>query len=121
MDQTNYEESRRKFLAKLGLTVGSVAVGSAKLSASVLNDKSEFPLTGEQKAFMDNYEKWMDRFIPQVKAQRANPEDMIAKARIAELSNEAETWRGQLVEFMKDENFARHYMTATERLTKEVY
>ena len=52
---------------------------------------------------------------------KINPEDLIAKARIMELSREAETWQPDLIEFMKDDNFARYYMTATERLTKEVY
>lgn len=121
MDNTNYEESRRKFLAKLGLTVGSVAAGTAKLSATVLNDKTEFTLSGPQKKLMEKYEVWMDNFIPVVRAQRKNQEDLIAKAKIMELSREVETWQSELIEFMKDENFARYYMTATERLTKEVY
>ncbi len=118
---TNYEESRRQFLAKLGLTVGSVAVGTAKLSATVINDKMEFPLTTEQQELMDKYEVWMDKFIPAVKAQRENQEDVEAKLKITELSEEAETWRIELTEFMKDENFARYYMAATERMTKEIY
>ncbi len=117
----DYEESRRKFLAKLGLTVGNVAVGSAKLSAIVMHDKAEFALTNEQKRLMENYEVWMDKFIPAVKAQRENQNDAIAKAKIVELSEEAETWRAELTEYMKDDNFARYYMTATQRLTKEVY
>ena len=121
MDNTNYEESRRKFLAKLGLTVGAVSVGTAKLSASVLNAKTEFILTNSQQKLMDKYELWMDNFIPAVQAQRENDDDLIAKARIMELSKDAESWRIELTEYMKDENFARYYMTATERLTKEVY
>lgn len=121
MDNTNYEESRRQFLAKLGLSIGAVAVGSAKLSATVLNNKAEFPLTKVQQELMDKYERWMDDMVPAVKAQRLNQEDLIAKARIMELSKEAENWQADLTEFMKDENFARYYMTATERLTKEVY
>lgn len=121
MDNTNYEESRRQFLTKLGLTVGAVTVGSAKLSATVLNSKTEFPLTKHQQELMDKYELWMDNMIPAVKAQRLNQEDLIAKAKIMELSKEAEEWQPDLIEFMKDENFARYYMTATERLTKEVY
>ena len=118
---SDYEESRRKFLAKLGLSVGAVAVGTAKLSASVMNDKAEFPLTSPQKTLMENYEVWMDKFIPAIKAQHANQEDLVAKAEIMELSEEAETWRAELTEFLKDDNFARYYMTATERLTKEVF
>lgn len=117
----DYEESRREFLVKLGLTVGTVAVGSAKLSATVINDKTEFPLTGEQNELMEKYEVWMDKFIPAIKAQRENQDDLIAKTKIVELSVEAETWQPQLIEYMKDDNFARYYMTATERLTKEVF
>ena len=116
-----YEESRRAFLTKLGLTIGASAVAGEKLSAKVLNNKVEFPLTTEQQQFMDRYEAWMDEFIPVIKNFRANPEDAIAKKRIAQLSEEAETWRVQLIKYMKDDNFARYYMTATERMTKEIY
>ena len=116
-----YEESRRAFLTKLGLAIGTTTLGAEKLSAKVLNNKSEFPLTHEQQQFMTQYEKWMDKFIPAVKAQRENQNDQIAKADIVTLSEEADGWRLQLTKFMKDENFARYYMTATERLTKEIY
>jgi len=116
-----YEESRRTFLTKLGLTIGAGVAGGEKLSAKVLNSKTEFPLLDEQQQFMDRYENWMDEFIPVIKSFRANPNDAVAKKQIAELSEEAENWRVQLTEFMEDENFARYYMTATERMTKEIY
>ncbi len=116
-----YESSRRAFLTKLGLAIGASAVAGEKLSAKVLNSTSEFPLTNEQQQLMDRYERWMDEFIPVIKDFRANPEDKVAKLRIAELSEEAESWREQLTVFMEDENFARYYMTATERMTKEIY
>ena len=117
----DYEESRRAFLAKLGLTVGTTIAASTKLSATVLNDKAEFPLTADQQEFMGHYEKWMDKFIPAVKAQRENPDDKVAKAAIVELSEEVENRRLQLIKYMKDDNFASYYMTSTERLTKEIY
>lgn len=116
-----YEETRRAFLTKLGLTVGTTIAGSTKLSATVLNSKTEFPLTADQQEFMGLYEKWMDKFIPAVKAQRENQDDKIAKAGIVMLSEEADIWRPQLIKYMKDDNFARYYMTATERLTREIY
>ncbi|QIA09264.1 hypothetical protein [Draconibacterium halophilum] len=116
-----YEESRRNFLTKLGLTLGAGVVAGEKLSAKVMNSKAEFPLNTDQQQLMDRYENWMDEFIPVIKAFRENPEDKAAQIRIAKLSEEAETWRPQLTEFMKDENFARYYMTATERMTKEIY
>ena len=116
-----YEETRRTFLAKLGLTVGTTIAASTKLSATVLNDKAEFPLTPDQQEFMAHYEKWMDKFIPAVKAQRENPDDKLAKAMIVELSEEVDNSRLQLIKYMKDDNFARYYMTVTERMTKEIY
>lgn len=116
-----YEQSRRKFLSKLGLTLGAGVVAGEKLSAKVLNNKAEFPLDSDQQKLMNRYEDWMDEFIPVITAFRADPNDKEAARRIAELSEEAETWREQLTVFMKDENFARYYMTATERMTKEIY
>ena len=116
-----YEESRRSFLTKLGMTIGAGVVGGEKLSAKVLNSKAEFPLTNDQQQLMDRYEKWMDKFIPVINDFRKDPNDSAAKKQIAVLSEEAETWREQLTIFMEDDNFARYYMTATERMTKEIY
>ena len=116
-----YEESRRTFLSKLGLAVGAGAMGTEKLSAKVLNSKEEFPLTEDQQKLMDSYESWMDEFIPVIKDFRANQNDPVAKKRIAELSEQAETWRPQLNKYMEDDNFARYYATATERMTKEIF
>ena len=117
----NYEESRRKFLAKLGLTIGTAVVAGEKISATVLNSKSEFKLTKKQEKLMQQYEKWMDDFIPAIQAQRNNQNDAVAKQKIVELSQQADDWKNQLEGFMKDENFARYYMTVTERMTKEIY
>jgi len=116
-----YEESRRAFLSKLGLAVGAGTMGAEKLSAKVLNRKEEFPLTNEQQELMDRYEQWMDEFIPVIKDFRANQNDPVAKKRIAELSEQAEAWRPKLNAYMEDDNFARYYATATERMTKEIY
>lgn len=116
-----YEESRRAFLTKLGLAIGVSTVGSEKLSAKVLNKRTEFPLSSEQQQFMDRYEQWMDQFIPVIRDFRNDANNKASQKRIAELSEEAELWRVQVTEYMKDENFARYYMTATERMTKEIY
>jgi len=116
-----YEESRRAFLTKLGMTIGASVIAGEKISAKVLNSKTEFPLSNEQQQFMDRYENWMDEFIPVINNFRADANDKVAQKRIAELSEEAETWRVQLTEFMEDQNFARYYMAATERMTKEIY
>lgn len=70
---------------------------------------------------MQQYEEWMDDFIPAIKAQRKKPDDVNAKQSIVKLSQKADGWKSQLENYMKDENFARYYMTVTERMTKEIY
>lgn len=117
----DYEESRRNFLTKLGMTIGAGVLTGEKISAKVLNSTAEFPLTNEQQKLMDRYENWMDEFIPVINNFRDNPNNAVAKKRIAELSEEAESWREELTGYMEDDNFARYYMTATERMTKEIY
>lgn len=117
----DYEESRRRFLSKLGLAIGTSIVAGEKLSGAILHDKTDFVLSTEQQQFMANYERWMDSFIPAIQAQRENPDNLQAKQSIMDLSTEADKWRDKLTDYMKDENFARYYMTVTERLTKEIY
>jgi hypothetical protein len=46
---------------------------------------------------------------------------MAAKAEIVNLSEEINSRQPKLIEYMKDDNFARYYMTVTERMTKEIY
>lgn len=116
-----YESARRDFLSKLGLTLGATLLATTKLSATILNNKEELSLTPNQKSFMERYELWMDEFLPVIKAHRENQSDIYSKKRIIELSDQAKEWQPQLFKYMKDENFARYYMTATERMTKEIY
>lgn len=116
-----YESSRRKFLTKLGLTVGATfAVATSSLAANVLDDKDEFPLTEEQIKFMHKYEKWMDEFVEVIRIQKADSENYENNKNIVRLSEIAKTWQDELVGYMKEENFARHYMAATQRMTLEI-
>jgi hypothetical protein len=115
-----YESTRRSFIRKLGLTMGAAAVGSVARANSIIEDKIQFPLEEDQAEFMNNYDRWMDEFIEVIKERRNNPDDLNVNKRLMALSEEAEAWQNQLNEFMQDENFARHYMIATERMTEEI-
>jgi hypothetical protein len=115
-----YESSRRKFLMKLGLTVGATIVASSALNATVIDNKEDLNITAEQKKFMVNYEKWMDEFVVVIRRQKENPDDYENNKNIVRLSEIAKTWQDKLNKFMTDENFARHYMAATQRMTLEI-
>jgi hypothetical protein len=116
-----FESTRRDFMRKLGLTLGaSLVAGAADIKASVIEKKEEFTLSPEQHKFMEGYETWMDEFILVIRRQTTHPMDIDNNRKIVVLSEKAKGWQKQLVDFMKDENFARYYMTASERMTKEI-
>jgi len=115
----DFENSRRDFLKKLGLTVVTTAV-AGNVIASLADDKKKFKLNEEQQKLMDNYEKWMDDFIEVVKVRRDKPHDMDANKRLMELSENSKEWKEPLEKYMKDPNFASYYMIVSERMTKEI-
>ena len=115
-----YEESRKAFLKKLGISVGATLLASARLSANIIDEKETIVLTKEQYHFMTMYDNWMDEFIEVIKVQKTDPENLTNNKELIRLSELAKTWQSQLVEYMKDDNFARYYMIVTERMTKEI-
>lgn len=118
-----YESTRRDFLKKLGLAVGATALASTGISQAaeiIQNKKEEFPLTPEQKEFMTGYVKWLEEFRSMVKVQKVNPDDLDNNKKLMKLSDEAGKWQKELIEYMKDDNFARYFMVVTERVTTTI-
>ena len=120
MEMDTYEQNRRDFLRKLGLTIGATITASSLVSANIMNSKEELQITSEQQAFMNIYEKWMDEFVEVIKIQKVDPDNYENNKDIVRLSEQAKEWQGKLTGYMTDENFARYYMTATERMTLEI-
>jgi len=115
-----YESNRRDFLKKLGLIAGATALSATGVSGVtklIEAEKNEFRLTAEQSKFMVSYEKWLDEFHAMAKFQKQDSEHLGNNKRLMELSEEAAGWQKELIEYMKDENFARYYMVVTERVT----
>jgi len=115
-----YESTRRDFLKKLGLVVGATALASTGLTQAaeiIQNKKEEFPLTPEQTKFMKGYEKWLKEFHAMAKFQKKDAEHLENNKKLVALSEEAKGWQKELVDHMKDENFARYYMVVTEKIT----
>jgi putative protein kinase ArgK-like GTPase of G3E family len=118
-----YESTRRDFLKKLGLVVGATALtstGFSQVTEIIQNKKEEFKLTAEQQKFMDKYEKWLEEFHEMAKFQKVDAEHLDNNKKLVALSNEAATWQKELIEHMKDDNFARHYMVLTEKVTATI-
>ncbi len=115
-----YEDKRRSFLRKLGFTLGATLTASSLISANILDSSQDLSITPDQKAFMAGYEKWMDEFIEVIRIQKVDPENYENNKNIVLLSERAKKWQTQLHEYMTNDNFARYYMTATERMTLEI-
>ena len=65
-------------------------------------------------------QKLLATFIEVIKTQKVDPENVANNTKIVELSERAKKWQTQLHDYMNDENFARYYMIASERMTMEI-
>ncbi len=115
-----FETNRREFLKKLGLITGAVALSDSVLpevTELITEEKEKHLLSPVQVKFMTMYESWLEEFRSMAKVQKLNPDDLENNKKLMALSNEASKWQKELVEYMKDENFARYFMTVSERVT----
>jgi hypothetical protein len=112
-----YDENRRRFLTKLGMTLGVTLTGSTIVQGANAPSAGKMSITAGQKAFMQNYERWMDDFIEVIKFQKKEPDNLENNKKIVALSEEAKLFQKELTGYMQDDNFARYYMVATERMT----
>ena len=112
-----YDENRRRFLTKLGMTLGVTLTGSTIVQGANDPSAGKMTITAEQNAFMQNYERWMDDFIVVIKFQKKEPDNLENNKKIVALSEEAKLFQKELTGYMQDDNFARYYMVATERMT----
>ena len=112
-----YDENRRRFLTKLGLSLGVTLTGSKVMEGENAPSAEMITINADQKVFMANYERWMDDFIEVIKFQKLDPHNLENNKKIVALSEEAKLFQQELVGYMRDENFARYYMVATERMT----
>ncbi|MDR3652839.1 MAG: twin-arginine translocation signal domain-containing protein [Paludibacter sp.] len=118
-----YESNRRDFLKKLGLIAGATALtvtGVSGVTEIITEKKEQFNLTQEQKKFMAMYEKWLKEFHAMAKLHKDEPDHMGNNKKLMALSEEAKVWQKELIEHMKDENFARYYMIVTEKVTAAI-
>jgi hypothetical protein len=118
-----YEYKRRDFLKKLGLIASATvltATGAVKLTEIIEDKIEDIVLTKEQSAFLDKYEKWLEAFHDMAKFQKKDPDHLENNKKLMALSEDAKGWQKDLIEHMKDENFARYFMIRTERITDTI-
>ncbi len=118
-----YEYKRRDFLYLLVLIASATvltATGAVKLTEIIEAKIEDIVLTKEQSAFLDKYEKWLEAFHDMAKFQKKDPDHLENNKKLMALSEDAKGWQKDLIEHMKDENFARYFMIRTERITDTI-
>ena len=119
-----FESNRRDFLKKLGIIIGATALsgtGLAEVATDIMIDKKdEAELTPEQSKFMVKYKQWLDKFHDMAKFQKKDPDHLENNKKLMALSEDAKGWQKELIEHMKDDNFARYFMIRTEKITDTI-
>ena len=113
------ESSRRSFLKTLGLSAGATLV-STNILGSFVNKDEILKLNPEQQKFMTRYGSWMDDFTNVIRMQKTAPDNLDNHKTMISLTEQAELFKPELAEFMKDENFAMIYKASIERMSKEI-
>jgi len=117
------ETTRRDFLKRMGLiatTTAITATGISQVSNLLTENKEEEALTPAQSEFMQKYKKWLSEFHDMAKFQKVDAAHPENNKKLVALSEEAKLWQDELMEHMKDENFSRHYMMVTEKVTNTI-
>ena len=118
-----YESKRRDFLKKLGLIASATvltATGVLKTKGIIEEQTETITLTPEQSKFLGKYETWLEEFHDMAKFQKKDPDHLENNKKLMALSEDAKNWQKELIEHMKDDNFARYFMIRTERITDTI-
>jgi hypothetical protein len=109
--------SRKDFLKKLALGIGSMVVPE---NAQSNNTQEEIKLTHEQIDFLKNYENWLVHFREYVNKRNIDPLNFENNKKLMELSAEAESRKPTLEKYMQDEIFALYFNHITKEITEAI-
>jgi hypothetical protein len=116
----NYESTRRGFLRKLGLSVGAAVSVTGVKGIEIMEKHLDFPLSEAQQQFIIKYESWMDNFVKIINLRKGDPDNLEYNLQLMRLSEEHEQWQGEVKTYIEDQNFAKHYMIITQRITNQI-
>lgn len=112
------KDNRRKFIQKLGVTVGATALLNTESIASVVNMQSGKDL--ERSEFLHNYENWVNKYIDVVEREKSDKNNMANKHRIMELSHQAKDWQEKIAVYLNDDQFKKRYIQLSMQLSDTI-
>ena len=112
------KDNRRKFIQKLGLTLGASALLDTESIASVARMQTGQDL--ERSEFLRNYENWVKQYIDVVEKEKKDKTNIANKHRIMELSHQARNWQEKIAIYLNDDNFKQRYIQLSMRLSDSI-
>lgn len=112
------KDNRRKFIQKLGITVGATALLTTESIASIANMQSGKDL--ERSRFLHNYENWVNQYIDIVEKEKSDRNNMANKHRIMELSHQAKDWQEKIALYLNDDAFKQRYIQLSMQLSDTI-
>ena len=112
------KDNRRKFIQKLGVTVGATALLNTESMASVANMQSGKDI--ERSEFLNNYENWVNQYISVVEKEKSDKNNMANKHRIMALSHRAKDWQEKIALYLNDDTFKQRYIQLSMRLSDSI-
>jgi len=112
------KDNRRKFIQKLGVTVGATALLNTESMASIANMQSGKDI--ERAKFLSNYENWVNQYIDVVEKEKTDKNNIANKHRIMELSHQAKDWQEKIALYLNDDQFKKRYIQLSMQLSDSI-
>lgn len=110
---------RKQFLRRLGLGVTAGLTGSTTIAAN--NDVEEdLRLTEEQLVFLKKYKKWLIEFKTYIRGKKEGDYDTDFHQNIMRLTAEADDWKKELEEHLKDEKVFAYFTDMTHEVKEMI-
>ena len=113
------QDSRRNFLKILGISASAPMLGASALS--VFNEHPQIKeLNAEQREFMNRYGAWMDEFMKVNSIKKVQPNNLVNRMKLMELSEKAAAFKPEIAKHMEDETFALIFKISLERIGHDI-
>ena len=112
------KDNRRKFIQKLGLTLGASALLDTESMASMARMQTGQDL--ERSEFLNKYENWIKQYIDVVEKEKVNKNNIANKHRMMELSHQAKDWQEKIAIYLNDDHFKQRYIQLSMRLSDSI-
>ncbi|HAN76899.1 MAG TPA: hypothetical protein DCQ31_03540 [Bacteroidales bacterium] len=109
------DNNRRNFFKRF---FGAALLAATPLSIFGTTDSLNLP--EEQRAFLNDFEDWVNEYIPVVHRQTINPNDVENNHKIMKLAEIAGKRSEILVKFMQNSEFKNAYLQISNKLSERI-